>query len=181
MIVRQDGVEQALAAFPFLNHYFRCVGLDYSHRLPPNLYNFQSPVMSAYYINLLLISAGAHVGRHVDATLMRPIGISNLTPSQVMVLHLQQPRFAWGGRLNIYKKTRIISSVSPRQNQLITFRGDLAHSVSKLRALSQLPRASLVCEQYLAPRSAVMRLEPFTILSKAGFATYLDLAEASMS
>jgi len=181
LICREDGTSEALSTFPFLSPFFRLAGIGNQNATLENIHGFEEPVMRAYYVNLLLVSSGGDVGRHVDATLMTPMGVPDLTPSLVSVLHLQRPSMMIGGRLKIYGKTKKIASISPKENQLTRFQGDLPHAVGVVRTLSSMPRASLVCESYLAPVDAVMRLRPFSIVAKADFSVYLQLAESTLS
>lgn len=141
------------------------------------------PEPNAFYLNVLVVPAGAAVGRHTDGTLRGPTGDETALPQQVTVLYLQVPTTMAGGELSLHDAGRELSRVTPAENTLVRFRGDLAHEVRTVTrqegdARPQV-RASIVLEQYCLNDAALSRLQPIHIQSNAGFAAFLEDAEAS--
>ncbi len=138
---------------------------------------------NAWYLNLLLLSEGAGVGRHLDGTLREPSGVTNVVPELVSVLYLSVPAPAVGGELSggelkLWRGRDEVACHSPLVGQLVHFRGDLDHAVQPFSGASPgALRASLVCEQYLLPPAALARLDPLRVQSKAGFEAYLAAAQ----
>ena len=135
-------------------------------------------VPNAFYMNLLLVPMGGHVGRHVDATLRSHVAVADIVPIKVSVLWLQVPPQMQGGELNLFKGRRNVASIVPQEGMLAHFRGELGHEVAKVRVIreGQEMRASLVCEQYVLPEDVLDELSPFFIKSNAGFQTFLQEA-----
>lgn len=172
VIFRGEGREQLLGRFPALRPHFDAVlGLPAVRALTPWWRRPSERVPNAWYLNVLLVSAGGTVGRHVDATLRKPSQVPDAVPELVSVLYLEVPR-ARGGELLVYDGA-IASIVRPRENTLVHFRGDLAHEVAAFEGAEGL-RASLVIEQYCFAPEALERLPVFKLDSRAGFGAYLD-------
>ena len=168
--------------FPFLRDYLALVTDPAgSQGLRPLRERFlswkkpQRPVPNAFYINLLLLEPGRGVGRHIDATLQEPSGVSGATPEHVSVLYLNVPEGVTGGELVLSRGPQAMGSVRPEAGMLVHFRGDLTHEVKPFTGgPPDALRASLVCEQYAFPPRALARLPELRIQSKAGFAAYLE-------
>ncbi len=155
-------VEERFAAFaPFLRLALK---QPWWRRRRPN----------AFYLNVLVVPAGAGVGRHTDGTLRGPSGEAQALPREVTVLYLQVPAGSAGGRLRLFRDDQVVAELLPEENTLVRFRGSLAHEVERLEAAPGELRASLVLEQYLLPTAALARLEPVRLQSNAGFSAYLD-------
>lgn len=137
----------------------------YRRRLtPPN----------TWYLNLLLVTPGAMVGRHIDATLA-PLIEETLTPVVVSVLYLRVPPGP-GGELQLWRDAEPVARLRPRENRLLHFRGDLAHQVEPFSAADTL-RASLVVEQYTLTPEQQARVPAFKVDSRAGFGAFLETHE----
>lgn len=130
------------------------------------------PPANAWYLNVLLVSAGGTVGRHVDATLREKTGVDDALPLLVSVLYLQVPR-AKGGTLKLWVGDELVGEVAPRENSTVNFRGDLAHEVVAFEGEAGALRASLVIEQYRFGAEVLAQLPPFHLDSRAGFGAYL--------
>jgi 2OG-Fe(II) oxygenase superfamily len=128
---------------------------------------------NAWYLNLLLVPAGASVGRHVDGTLRGPAGQPDAVPVAVSVLYLSAP----GGQLILSRGTRELGRIEPREGAMLHFRGDLDHAVAPFRG--EGTRASLVLEQYHFCAEALARLPELKLDSRAGFQAYLDVHAAA--
>ena len=180
-IFTHEGRTMLEARFPFLVPYLDRVLAPASSRglLPwhERLWGArkQRPTPNAFYLNLLLLEAGRGVGRHIDATLQEPSGVTGATPQHVSVLYLQVPEQVRGGELRLLRHDTPVGEVRPREGLLVHFRGDLQHEVRPFTGGPQgALRASLVCEQYVFTPEALARIPAFRIQSKAGFAAYLD-------
>jgi hypothetical protein len=132
-----------------------------------------SRVPNCWYLNVLLVSAGGTVGRHIDATLRRPSGVPDAVPELVSVLYLVVPR-ARGGDLRLYDGATPVARIFPEENLLVHFRGDLSHEVCPFEGPPGALRASLVLEQYHFEPQALARLPEFELDSRAGFGAYLE-------
>jgi len=129
---------------------------------------------NAWYLNLLLVPAGAGVGRHVDGTLRGPSGDETAVPRVVSVLYLSAP----GGPLVLSRGVKELGRVQPREGMMVHFDGDLDHAVEPFAGDGT--RASLVLEQYRFGPEALERLPELKVDSRAGFKAYLD-AHAQVS
>lgn len=125
---------------------------------------------NAFYLNLLVLSDGSGVGRHLDGTLRGPSGEGDAVPRRVSVLYLSGG--AALGSLRLWREARCLARVDPVAGAMVHFRGDLDHEV--LPGLPGEVRASLVCEQYTLTAEALARLPPLRMQSKAGFAAHLE-------
>lgn len=176
-----EGRPQLESRFPFLTPYLDlALSREAGRRLEPWWRRSRTPVIeaNAFYLNLLLISEGGSVGRHVDATLREPAGVDHVVPVRVSVLYLEVPQRK-GGELRLFRGGRLTERVRPEVGKLVWFRGDLDHEVTPVEAAPEgTERASLVCEQYALPTEALTRLELVHVQSKAGFAAYLADASA---
>ncbi len=127
---------------------------------------------NAFFLNLLLLSEGAAVERHVDATLRKPSGDAEAVPRVVSVLYLQVPP-ASGGELVLHQGGREVGRVRPSEGTLLHFSGNLAHEVLPFSGAPDSRRASLVLEQYYLAPEFLAALPEFHLQSRAGFSAYL--------
>lgn len=129
-------------------------------------------IPNAWYLNVLLVSAGGTVARHIDATLRKPSGVEDAVPEVVSVLYLTIPATK-GGELLLWDGPDAIAKLVPEENAIVHFRGDLAHEVCAFEGPAGALRASLVIEQYHFAPEALARLPEFQLESRAGFTAYL--------
>jgi hypothetical protein len=127
---------------------------------------------NAWYLNVLLVSRGGTVGRHVDATLRKVSGDEHAIPEVVSVLYLSVPG-GEGGQLALYEGGRLRQRIAPVENQAVHFRGDLSHEVQAFEGVEGV-RASLVVEQYHLAPEHLANVPAFKLESRAGFGAYLD-------
>lgn len=176
---RRDGLDELRRRFSFLEGF---LDLALDPGAPGSVATFAQRFRkerepNAFFLNLLVLGPGGSVGRHVDATLCAPTGLTNLVPELVTVLSVQ-PSSLGGGELRLFRGDRRVARISSVEGRLVHFRGSLAHEVSAVPAVEgprtapQL-RLSLVCEQYCLPPAALSALQPFQVQSKAGFDAYL--------
>lgn len=173
VIFRAAGLPRLAAHFPTLQPWLdRALGLPAVRALTPWWRRRPTRAPNAWYLNVLLVSAGGTVGRHVDATLRRPAGEPDALPELVTVLYLSVPD-APGGGLRLWRGARPLARVWPRKNGAVHFRGELAHEVEPFTGAPGALRASLVIEQYHLGAEALLRLPDFQLESRAGFGAYL--------
>ncbi len=136
---REDGrpiLESRFPALaPFLEQALKWNALKWVKR-------WRAKAPNAWYLNLLLVSAGGTVGRHVDGTLREPSEDRNAVPIAVSVLYLSAP----GGTLVLSRGARELGRIQPQEGKLVHFRGELDHAVEAFEGDGL--RASLVLEQY---------------------------------
>lgn len=174
VIFTAAGVPKVLERFPTLAPYLpRVLGEPGARALLPFWRRRPERVPNAWYLNVLLVSEGGAVGRHVDATLRAPAGEPEAIPELVSVLYLQVPP-ARGGELALWVAERRLATLAPRENGLVHFFGGLSHEVCAFQGAPGGLRASLVIEQYHFGPEALARLPGFQLDSRAGFAAYLD-------
>jgi hypothetical protein len=123
---------------------------------------------NAFYLNPLLLKNGSRVDPHIDRSL-RSYCKTIDPPSLVSVLYVAVPSDLVGGELILRNHKQKVGEIKPRANLLITFQGDLTHSINPVTASGD--RLSLVCEQYnLEPEQLrdipEFRLESRTICNK---------------
>lgn len=189
---RRDGLAHLNARFAFLQPYLELVLPPTAHRglwsVPERLRDWVLGLApNAFYLNLLIVPAGAAVGPHIDATLAEPSGQSDAVPRVVSVLYLQAPPTDGGGVLRLARGAETVAHLQPEAGALLHFRGDLLHEVEKVAASvgqsastpSTRLRASLVCEQYILGRAALERLPAFSVKSKGRFQAALRKAAAA--
>lgn len=159
--------------FPALApHLDRVLGEPAVRALTPWWKRTLSRVPNCWYLNVLLVSAGGTVGRHLDVTLRKPAGEADALPELVSVLYLGVPS-AKGGDLRIYDGATPVARIFPEENAVVHFRGDLAHEVCAFEGTGGALRASLVIEQYHFAPATLGRLADFQLDSRAGFGAYL--------
>ncbi len=173
VIFRDAGRRQLLERFPDLGAYLDAVlGEPAVRALTPWWRRTLRRVPNAWYLNVLCVSEGGTVGRHVDATLRKPAQEPQALPELVSVLYLAVPQ-AQGGELALLAGDTLLHEVPPSENTLVHFRGDLAHEVRAFSGAPDALRASLVIEQYHFSPEALARLPDFKLDSRAGFEAYL--------
>jgi hypothetical protein len=150
VLFRRDGVARLESLVPALAPFLAAV-------LP-------WPEASAYYLNLLVVPAGAQVEAHDDGTLTSACGLSRSAPVRVSVLYLQSPRR--GGALRLHRLLGPATEVTPVEGTLVHFRGDLVHSVATVH---EGLRISLVMEQYALDDAALARVPRCQLASEGHF------------
>jgi hypothetical protein len=149
------------------------------------LYNvfkkIKNPKCNAFTCNLLIIPAcnkalnniqSLEIGKHHDCSIeITEKYFPNRTylPKCVSVLYIQTPKTFTDGELELYTFIGLSEIpnqiIKPKIGQLVTFRGDLLHSVKSFDSNENKPRISLVFEQYIIP-SHLLPTKPFEFLSK---------------
>lgn len=166
------GRGELLARLPPLGPYLDAVlGTPALRALTP-WFTRPGPVPNAWYLNVLLVPAGATVARHVDATLRAPAGAAAALPVLVSVLYLTVPD-APGGELRLWAGDELYAELAPEEGMVLHFRGDLGHEVLAVQGAPGALRASLVIEQYHFDDAALARLPDFRLDSRAGFEAHL--------
>jgi hypothetical protein len=153
-------------------HLDATLGLPAVRALTPWWKRTLSRIPNCWYLNVLLVSGGGTVGRHIDATLRTPSGVADAVPECVSVLYLTAPK-ARGGDLRLYDGATPVARLFPKENRLVHFRGDLAHEVCAFEGAEGSLRASLVIEQYFFEPEVLARMPDFQLESRAGFGAYL--------
>lgn len=174
VIFKREGVDRVVSRFPALRAWFDAVlGAPAVRALTPWWQRSLTRIPNAWYLNVLLVSEGGTVSRHVDATLRKPAGEAEAVPEMVTVLYLSVPK-ARGGTLQLWSGPTPVGEVKPLENAAVHFRGDLAHQVNAFEGAQEAVRASLVIEQYHFTDDALARLPDFKLESRAGFSAYLE-------
>ncbi len=174
VIFRDEGRGKVLERFPALHPYLNSVlGKPSVRALSPWWKRKYERTPNAWYLNVLLVSEGATVTRHVDATLRKPSGAAEAVPEVVSVLYLKVPSTR-GGELRLWEGPRAIAKVRPVENRVVHFRGSLAHEVLAFEGATDALRVSLVIEQYHFEPSVLARLPAFQLDSRAGFSAHLE-------
>ncbi len=149
VIFKHSGIGEVERHFPFFQPYLR-IALQ--------------PGCNAFYLNPLVIEGGACVDPHIDCSLSvysKPIVI----PTVVSVLYVQVPPDLQGGELVLHERGYKVGQIQPQANTMLYFRGNLTHSVNKVKS-SQV-RISLVCEQYNLSETRLQQIPEFEIQSRA--------------
>lgn len=174
VIFKTEGRDRLESRFPALRAWFDTVlGAPAVRALTPWWQRSLTRIPNAWYLNVLLVSEGGTVSRHVDATLRKPSGDSEAVPEMVTVLYLSVPK-ARGGTLQLWSGPTPVTEVKPAENTSVQFRGNLAHQVNAFEGAKDAVRASLVIEQYHFADDALARLPDFRLESRAGFSAYLE-------
>lgn len=178
MIFKEEGRAKVTERFPALRPYLDAVlGTPSVRAMTPWWVRTLTRIPNAWYLNVLLVSEGGNVKRHVDATLRKPAEEAEAVPELVSVLYLSVPK-ARGGDLQLWDGPTPITRVTPKENTLLHFRGDLAHQVNAFEGAPNEVRASLVIEQYHFAPEALARLPDFRLESRAGFSAFLSHHES---
>lgn len=123
----------------------------------------------AFYLNVLVVPAGANIARHVDATLSPALGAATVTPLAVSVLYLSTPP---GGALRLWRGEQQVAELTPKPGRFVCFRGDLGHEVAAVEGEGE--RVSIVCEQYGFSRRQAAAMKPFQVTSRGRFERVLQ-------
>jgi hypothetical protein len=145
VVFRRAEVARVVAEFPFFAPYLERV-LD--------------PTCNAFYLNPLLLGPGSRVDPHVDRSL-RAYHPTITEPRVVSVLYVLVPPDLIGGELVLARKKRSLARIRPAANLLVTFGGDLLHSVARVESESR--RLSLVCEQYALTDGELEAVPPYQV------------------
>lgn len=173
-IFKQAGIPRVIDRFAALAPWFdAALGTPAVRAMTPWWKRTLSRIPNCWYLNVLLVSSGGTVGRHIDATLRQPSGVSDAIPELVSVLYLSVPSRT-GGDLRLYDGATPVARLFPKDNTLVHFRGDLAHEVCAFEGAAGMLRASLVIEQYFFEPDALARMPDFQLESRAGFGAYLQ-------
>ncbi|MFT3707521.1 MAG: 2OG-Fe(II) oxygenase [Archangium sp.] len=175
VIFKESGRAKVEERFPALAPWFALtLGTPAVRTMTPWWTRTLTHIPNAWYLNVLLVSEGGTVARHVDVTLRKHAEVDDALPRMVSVLYLNVPK-SKGGELQLWDGPDPVATLKPQENTSVHFRGDLAHAV---RAFSGAPsgelRASLVIEQYHFPDEALARLPEFQLDSRAGFGAFLE-------
>jgi hypothetical protein len=119
---------------------------------------------NAFYLNALVLENGTGVEPHVDCSISAYDMIFTI-PNLVSVLYVQVPQDLSGGELVLQTNEHQIGAIQPQTNTLVYFRGDLLHSVNKVKGSH--PRISLICEQYKLSETRLEPIPDFAIKSGA--------------
>jgi hypothetical protein len=119
---------------------------------------------NAFYLNPLLLVAGSRVDPHIDRSL-RSYCAELDPPVAVSVLYVEVPPGMRGGDLVLRRGKKHLGRITPAENTLVTFDGDLTHSVDRMDTDGS--RMSLVCEQYRLTPEELEKVPAFTIESRA--------------
>jgi hypothetical protein len=132
--------------------------------LAPYLDRVLDPGCNAFYLNPLQLEGGSRVDPHVDRSL-RAYCNDIATPFCVSVLYVDVPAGMRGGRLVLQRGKKLLARVQPTANLLVTFDGDLLHSVERLESPGL--RLSLVCEQYALDARELAEVPAYNVESRA--------------
>ena len=130
----------------------------------PYLDRALDPACNAFYLNPLLLVAGSRVDPHIDRSLRSYLAEID-PPVKVSVLYVEVPPAMRGGDLVLARGRRHLGRVTPAERALVTFDGDLTHSVDRVETAGS--RMSLVCEQYRLTPDELERIPEFTVESRA--------------
>ena len=119
---------------------------------------------NAFYLNPLMLVAGSRVDPHIDRSL-RSYCAELDPPVAVSVLYVEVPPSMRGGDLVLRRGKKHLGRITPAENTLVTFDGDLTHSVDRMDTDGS--RMSLVCEQYRLTPAELEKVPEFTIESRA--------------
>jgi hypothetical protein len=149
VVFRRGAIARVEREFPYFKPY-----LDRALRADCN----------AFYVNPLLLVAGSRVDPHIDRSLSGYCATVD-PPLQVSVLYVEVPAAMRGGRLVLRRGRTHIGRITPSENTLLAFHGDLMHSVERVEGDGS--RLSLVCEQYRLPPEELEEVPEYTVESRA--------------
>jgi hypothetical protein len=173
VIFREPGRARVVDSFPQLAaHLDATLGAPAIKAMTPWWRPRHERIPNAWYLNVLLVGEGGMVGRHLDVTLRGVAHVDDALPELVSVLYLKVPR-AQGGDLRLSHANGRTRYVTPSENTLVHFRGDLLHEVCAFYGAPDGLRASLVIEQYHFAPDVLARVPEFQLESRAGFSAYL--------
>ncbi len=132
--------------------------------LEPYLDLALKPDCNAFYLNPLMLSGGSRVDPHIDRSL-RSYSVHIDTPVCVTVLYVDVPAAMRGGELVLARGRKHLARITPATNTLVTFDGDLLHSVARMDGEGE--RLSLVCEQYRLTEAELESIPALNIETRA--------------
>ena len=140
----EEGLEFLVNEFGFFKHFLD-KALDLSK-------------FNAFYLNALLVENGGRVDLHVDCSLNGWLEKFQHADN-VTILYLEVPGEGLGGELNLYDDEGEVLTFEPFEGGLISFDGNIAHSVNSFNS-SQV-RLSLVLESYSLPVNLFKKVPGF--------------------
>lgn len=146
VVFTRSGIEQVIEKFPAFTPYLTRV---------------LKSACNAFYLNPLVLSAGAAVTPHIDCSLGR-YPQSMIIPTLVSVLYVQVPQDLTGGELVLKLGERPVAELPPETNTLLYFLGNVMHSVNPVKTRDC--RISLVCEQYNLAPNVLQTIPKFALL-----------------
>ncbi|NJK63744.1 MAG: 2OG-Fe(II) oxygenase [Synechococcaceae cyanobacterium SM2_3_1] len=121
------------------------------------------PECNAFYLNPLLLTEGSRVDPHIDRSLRSYCKVID-PPLLVSVLYVRIPEQMSGGELILRSRKQQIGRISPQENTLVYFQGNLTHSITPVKTDGS--RLSLVCEQYMLTEAELEDIPRFTLESR---------------
>lgn len=149
VVFRADTRGRVDKAFPFFKPY-----LDRVLR----------PECNAFYLNPLSLERGSRVDPHIDRSLQSYCARVD-PPLVVTVLYVEVPPQMSGGELRLSRGRKLLGTITPAENTLVAFAGDLTHSVARVETPGH--RLSLVCEQYALTDRELGHIPDYAIQSRA--------------
>jgi hypothetical protein len=122
------------------------------------------PDCNAFYLNPLQLGAGSRVDPHIDRSLLTYCAEVD-PPVRVSVLYVEIPPAMRGGDLVLARRKKHLGRITPTENTLVFFDGDLIHSVDRVD--SDGVRLSLVCEQYRLTDAELEKIPEFVVETRA--------------
>lgn len=149
VVFRKTALERVVRSFPFFKTYLdRALHAD----------------CNAFYLNPLVLAEGSRVDPHIDRSLRSYLAEID-PPVCVSVLYAEVPRDMRGGRLVLQRGKKLMGRIVPAENTLVTFDGDLTHSVERVESPGQ--RMSIVCEQYRLRDDELEKVPEYLIETRA--------------
>ncbi|MCG3134855.1 MAG: hypothetical protein HMLKMBBP_02259 [Planctomycetes bacterium] len=150
VVFRRDAIPRVAREFPFFAPYLdRLLAQD----------------CNAFYLNPLELAAGSRVDPHIDRSLLTYCA-EVAPPALVSVLYVEIPPGMRGGALVLSRRKRQLGRITPEENAVVRFDGDLTHHVERVDTPGA--RLSLVCEQYRLRDDEMEKMPEFTVESRAG-------------
>jgi 2OG-Fe(II) oxygenase superfamily len=148
VVFRRSHLATVIQKFPYFQTY-----LEYALNSDCN----------AFYLNPLLLKNESRVDPHIDRSL-RSYCKAIDPPSLVSVLYVAVPSDLVGGELILRNHKQKVGEIKPKANLLVTFQGDLTHSINPVTAIGD--RLSLVCEQYNLESAQLRDIPEFRLESR---------------
>jgi hypothetical protein len=149
VVFRRPALARVHAAFPVFQPFLDAV---------------LRPDCNAFYLNPLQLEGGSRVDPHIDRSL-HAYCLDIDPPLEVSVLYVEVPETMRGGELVLQRGRKHVGRIRPAAGLLVTFDGDLLHSVSRLDSAGR--RLSLVCEQYLLDEDELGQVPEYAVESRA--------------
>lgn len=120
------------------------------------------PKCNRFLFNTLIIFPGKSTSEksvepHYDCTIQiseKQFPYRYYLPKCVNVIYVQLPNVFKGGQLELFTfhgLSKIPKQITPKLGRMVTFRGNLLHSVKSIYSNETVPRISLIFEQYQLP------------------------------